>query len=229
MGGGYVKNTIVEAMLQYVAPHPCFGCGKIGSPLCLYCKYDIVSESFSGCFICGAPELRGVCKIHAIPVENVRIVSRYTDTVESLLHGLKFNYMKAASKTAAELLDESHPVYPNNSVVVSIPTLSSHIRQRGFDHIGLVAQQFAALRGLAYKPLLKRINKATQHHLGRKDRIKEAKQAFAYSPIPNYENAPIILVDDIVTTGSTISEAANILSKYHPTLFIAALAYHPLD
>lgn len=155
---------MIEVVLQYVAPHPCCGCGKTGSPLCLNCKYNITNEPFSGCFVCGVPKLRGVCMNHAIPVENARVVSIYTDILETLLHGLKFKYMKAASKTAAELLNESLPFYTKNTVVVSIPTLSSHIRQRGFDHVGLIAKHFAALRGLEYKPLLKRINKATQHH-----------------------------------------------------------------
>lgn len=229
MGGRYVKNTIVEAVLHYVAPHPCSGCGKIGSLLCHYCKYDIVSEPFSGCFVCGVSDLLGICAEHGIPAENARIVSTYTSALKALLYSLKFKYAKAASKTAAELLNDALPKYPRNAVVVSVPTLYSHIRQRGFDHVGLIAKQFAALRGLEYKALLTRTNKATQHHLGREDRMNEAKQAFAYTATAQHQNAPILLIDDIITTGSTIREAANTLRTQHQTIFIAALAYHPLD
>lgn len=229
MGGKYVKNTMVEAILRYVAPHLCSGCSKTGSLLCHNCKYNIISEPYSACFVCGLPELRGICRSHGDPVQGARIVALHTGPIETLLEGLKFKYKKAAAYTVAEILHESLPVYPHNSVVTTIPTLSSHIRQRGYDHVALIAKQFAVLRGFHYEPLLTRANKATQHRLNRMERIMEAKRAFVYRYPAEMSDTPIILLDDIITTGSTIREAARVLSREHKTLFVAALAYHPLD
>jgi ComF family protein len=230
MGGKNVKNTIVERLMQLVAPHPCSGCGKIGSLLCLHCKYDIVSEPFLGCILCARPELNGVCKTHESAFQKAYVVGLRDGVLRLLIDGLKFHYMKEAAKSAAELLDEHLPILPMDTVIVPVPTLTAHIRQRGFDQVDLIARHLGYLRGLDVKPLLSRAGNATQHHLKRRERLVEAKSAFELSPVSSGSDSSIkLLIDDIITTGSTVSEAAKLLAQDGSTVIVGALAYQPLD
>jgi ComF family protein len=229
MGGINVKNTIVERVLEYVAPHPCFGCGKVGTSLCQYCKYDIVNEPFVGCILCGKPEMTGMCANHGVAIANTAVVGVRQGVLKELIDGLKFHYVMAAARSAAELLHETLPLYPAGTVIVPVPTLSSHVRQRGFDQVALIARHFAALRGMTVQPLLSRVNKATQHRLNRDARVREAKSAFSYNAYEISVHTPILLIDDIITTGATITQASNVLLTKHEAVFVGALAYHPLD
>jgi ComF family protein len=230
MGGKNVKNTIVERLMQFGAPHLCLECGKIGSVLCTYCKYDIVSEPFVGCLLCGKPELNGVCKEHESPIDQAFIVSMRHGTLKELIDGLKFRYMKAAAISAAELLHESLPLLPEDTLIVPIPTVRSHIRQRGYDQVALIAYHFARLRGISVTPLLRRVGNATQHHLQKEDRLTAAASAFELTDDSGkVGSAPILILDDIITTGSTVTEAAKLLATVGSPIIIGALAYQPLD
>lgn len=231
MGGKNVKNTIVERVLHIMAPHPCFGCGKIGSVLCHYCKYNIVSEPFVGCFMCGLAQQDGVCLKHISPISRSFIVGRRTGALKELIDGLKFRYLKSASYSAALLLHESLPQFPPETVIIPIPTVATHIRQRGYDQVLLISRHFAKLRSLQVAPALQRATKTTQHVLNRESRLKEAALAFIVNDrfTSLFSDKPVLILDDIITTGATVSEAAKQLSTITSQIWVGALAYQPLD
>lgn len=228
MGGLNVKNTIVERALQIIAPHPCYGCGKVGAILCDNCKYDIIHEPFVGCFLCGIPQNDGVCPQHAFPLERVMIVGQRTGSLEAVINALKFSNVKACAKTLAELLDASLPLFPRNTQIIPIPTVRAHVRQRGYDQVELIARHLAVMRGYPLSPSLRRVTKTTQHTADRETRHKQAVVAFSLDKTA-LGDGPILLLDDIITTGSTISAAAELLGGNERTVMAAALAYQPLD
>lgn len=231
MGGLNVKNTIVERVLHIVAPHPCYGCGKVGSLLCHHCKYNIISEPFIGCILCQLPQNDGICGHHDSPLERAFVVSTRTEVLEKAINGLKFSNVKACARVCAELLDASLPVLPEHTTIVPVPTVRSHIRRRGYDQVELIAQHFAALRGLTITRALKRVGKTTQHTADRATREVQAVDAFTMSlhSIDTINNGPILLLDDIITTGSTVLAASQLLAQPNRHIWVAALAYQPLD
>lgn len=228
MSSQNVKNTIVERLLSTVAPHPCLGCGKVGSVLCAHCKYNITSEPFTGCIVCGVASGVGICATHGWPIERAFVVGERSEVLEVVINKLKFNNLKAAAKVLAQLLDESLPVVPSNTVIVPIPTVRSHIRQRGYDQVELIARHFAALRGLAIHRPLVRVGKATMHKLDKQARKTASEQAFRLEGMLPM-SAPVLILDDIITTGATIRQAATLLQPLSPNVWVAALAYQPLD
>ena len=229
MGGKNVKNTIVERVLQMVAPHPCFGCGKIGTVLCHDCKYNIIDEPFWGCIVCGKPKREGVCTEHETSIEKTFVVSQRIGTLETLINGLKFHNNKAAAQACDELLHESLPILPSSATIVVVPTVRSHIRQRGYDHIDLIARQFAAMRGLPIRYLLRRATTDVQHLVGREERRTQADRAFELVETDDLSMGPILLIDDIITTAATVTAASKLLSQTGLPVWVAALAYQPLD
>jgi len=231
MGGLNVKNTMIEVILQQVAPHLCFGCGKTGTPLCNNCKYYITSEPFSGCVLCGNVTTEDVCAQHDAPICKAWVVAERRTVLKRIIDAYKFENVKAAATTLVDLIDSRLPLLPAGTVIVPIPTAPSHIRQRGYDHIDILARLLAKRRAMPIARLLQRTSNATQHRLNKAERQHEAGGAFHISEVATINpDTPLLLLDDIITTGSTISSAARVLADAGAkTIFVATLAYQPLD
>jgi ComF family protein len=231
MGGVNVKNTMIEVVLQKVAPHPCFGCGKIGTPLCDNCKNDIIEEPFSGCILCSKQAPEGICAEHDVAICKVWVVSERVTVLKRVINAYKFENVKAAARDLVGLLDTLLPLLPSNTIIVPIPTAPSHIRQRGYDHIEILAKLLSQRREWPVVYLLERTSNLTQHRLNKTERQHEADNAFSFNTsVEVNDTTPILILDDIITTGSTISSAAQVIAANgKKTIFVAALAYQPLD
>lgn len=229
MGGVNVKNTMIERVLQMIAPHPCSGCGKVGAVLCNDCKYDIIQEPFLGCILCGKPEPSGVCEKHEASFKQAFTVSVRTTVLENAINRLKFQNTKAAAWSLAELLHETLPILPSSLMLVPLPTVPSHVRQRGFDQVALMTKHLARLRNIPILNALHRQTNATQHTVGREERQSQASAAFVVDNKHILKGTHLLLVDDIVTTGSSVSAASKLLSEAGATVWVATLAYQPLD
>lgn len=229
MGGQNVKNTMIDTLLEFIAPHLCFGCGKIGSPLCYNCKKDIIKNSFTQCILCLRPSTSEVCRFHRLPYRRAWAVSFRKGAIRTLIDSFKFQNMKAASRSLALLLHERLPALDPETRIISVPTVPSHIRERGYDHALLLAQSFAKLRGLTLeRNLLVRRDTATQHTAKRRERIAQAENAFTLNGVT--QTAPYLIVDDIFTTGATLQRVAQLLYDAGVrNISVAVVARQPLD
>lgn len=224
-----VKNTILDSLLSVVAPHLCSGCGRIGGSFCDNCKYDIIIESFSGCILCEKPVIMGVCDDHKAPFNQAWVVGARSGALQRLIGGFKFRNIKASSYDLADLLDRRLPRLPPNTVLVPIPTTPTHIRERGYDHMLLIAQQLGKVRHVPVQQLLKRQNFLIQHRANRKQRFIQASTAFRVEGHVD-PTAIYILLDDVVTTGATIIQAAHLLKTAGAAeVWVAVTSRQPLD
>ena len=229
MGGVNVKNTMIERVLQIVAPHPCSGCAKVGAVLCLDCKYDIINEPFLGCILCGRPQTDGICAEHNSPIERAFTVSARTGALEDTINRLKFQNTKSAAYTLAELLDASLPILPRGIHIVPVPTALSHIRQRGYDHVELMTRHLSNMRRVPIIRALIRKTNDTQKTANRITRQTQSSYAFELREGVSLQSALVLLIDDIVTTGSTLQATATQLREAGAVVWVATLAYQPLD
>jgi ComF family protein len=138
-------------------------------------------------------------------------VGRRQGTLKKLVDDYKFQSQRAVADVLARLLDAALPSdLPADIVVVPVPTVPAHIRQRSFDHAALLARKLARRRHLHYAPLLQRKTNTTQHKLkNSRARQKAAAGAFYLTckTVPRH----VLLVDDIRTTGSTLKSARQLL------------------
>ena len=139
---------MIDGLLALVAPHHCSGCHEIGTLLCDNCKYDISSEWSERCIQCLAPSPTGICSHHRAAYKKAWFVGERKDTLQHLIGGLKFQNTKAAAKHLADLLNDHLPDLPADTIIIPIPTAASHIRERGYDHMLLIAQHLAQKRNL---------------------------------------------------------------------------------
>ena len=232
MGGRNVKNTIVERMLQIVAPHHCFGCGNIGTLLCADCKNDIINEPFNGCIVCGVPSRRGICQFHHLPIERTFVVGERVGTLEKLINATKFAHLHAGARTLAELLDDFLPGLPGDAQLVPIPTAPSHIRHRGYDHVDILTRLVAEFRDIPVVTALERRTNLTQHVVNRRVRHQQAQTAFASTVMEQTLGGTVIIIDDVITTGATVVAAAQQLAaimKPASAIWVVAMAYQPYN
>ncbi len=223
-----VKSTMVDRLLSQLAPHYCCSCGEIGSLLCDSCEYDIVSEQFVGCLLCGRLTLSpGACC--GSPIARTWCAGERSGGLEELINRFKFEYAKAAYIQLGDVLLSALPQLPAGTIIVPIPTVRSHIRQRGYDHTLLLAEYIARERCLTLSRALMRRMATIQRGADRKTRIKQAKEAFEVK-LPLESGIPYLLIDDVVTTGSTLRYAAETLRSAGATVvWAAAVARQPLD
>lgn len=202
---------MIDSLLDFIAPHPCFGCSKLGASLCDNCKYNIESEPFAACLVCGKPSGKSsICIPCRMPYTRAWCVGERTDTLLQLIDAYKFERARACHKPLADLLIACLPELPADTIVVPIPTIPGHIRQRGYDHTLLIAKRVAQKMNLTLDTSLVRKTSTIQRGATRKARIAQAKDAFRLTS-PAKPDRPYLIVDDVITTGSTLQYAAQTL------------------
>ena len=205
---------MIDDILQIIAPHHCYGCGKIGTLLCDNCKYDITSEPFSLCFACSSQlaGTSGICSQCHVNYERAWCVGPRHDSLEKLIDAYKFANVRSGYRPLSQLIDSTLPSLPDDTRIVPIPTVSAHIRQRGYDHTLLIAKYLAKKRGLRLFTGLQRATSTKQRDSGRRQRTEQAKRAFVCNKQLD-ENGVYLLIDDVVTTGATMKFAAKTLQN----------------
>lgn len=209
------KKSIIQHLFDFVAPYDCLVCGREGKILCTGCSRDVVEPVPSRCFRCfKASKDFSTCKPckKQSPLERVWAVTCYESYAKELVRHMKFHANRTAATTIGEILDNELPFFPPNTVVSYVPTAPVRVRERGFDHARIIAHAFARYRGLACKTLLVRTGTSSQVGAHRTDRIKQAQHAYEPSGV-RISASTVLLIDDVITTGSTLSSAAKTLRK----------------
>lgn len=219
-----------DKALAFVAPHICCGCGKVGRVLCEHCINDIISHSFTACLACLRPVSVGnichVCKTK-VTFQEAWVVGPRSGALLELIDLYKFERAIESSNICARLLDDSLPFLPADAIVTYVPTISSHIRQRGYDHMERIAKEFAKLRGLEMRQLLQRTTSLSQRGLSRQQRLLQQQGSFK---VLRETNSPVLIIDDIYTTGGTVNAAVQALkSSSNRDVYVAVLARQPLE
>lgn len=223
---------MLDKLLATLAPHHCYTCGFEGLLLCHNCRYDIISEPYARCLSCGRGVVSQKCGLCSSchPCYSVAwCVGERHDALELLINGLKFEHRRAAADILAGLIAERLPELPSDTIIVPIPTIPSHIRERGYDHTRLIARRVAVLKGLRVESgLLRRHHNSKQRGANRAQRLKQAATAFRCAAPPR--KVPYLLLDDVVTTGATLDQAARVLREAGAeTVWAVAASRQPLD
>jgi ComF family protein len=202
---------MLDKTLSFVAPHHCCGCDKIGCLLCDNCKYNITSESKTACVVCLKPTFGdGLCGTCIAPYERAWVVGEREGVLQRLVGLYKFERAKSAYVELSDLMLGVLPELPADTVIVPIPTTPSRIRERGYDHMLLIARYVAKARGLRCQQILKRKTNTKQRQSNAKTRALQASQAF-YVDYDLDPTIPYLVIDDVMTTGATIKYASQTL------------------
>lgn len=202
---------MLEGALSFIAPHHCCGCDKIGGLLCDNCKYNINSEPKMFCIACCRPTGHmWLCNTCRVPYERAWVVGERDGVLQRLVGLYKFERAQSAHRDLGDLILGVLPELPADTVIIPVPTTSGRIRERGYDHMLLIAKYVAKVRGLECKQLVRRKTDTKQRQSTAKQRAIQAKRAFVVHDRID-AHRPYLLIDDVVTTGATIKYAARAL------------------
>ena len=213
--------------LDYVFPKKCVACKKPGDYLCPKCFSYLSFEPKSLCLRCNNPSFNNLthprCK-RKYAIDGCFSALAYNKTTQKLISSFKYRpYLTDLKTVLSELFYESiiqneqfqNQLKTQKWLFVPIPLSNLKLRSRGYNQAEILAKELAKRFNLPVENLLKR-TKDTQTQVGRSsiERKINIKNAFELSNQKAViRNLSIFLVDDVVTTGSTLLEAAKILKK----------------
>jgi len=191
--------------------------------ICSCCTASL-SITPSRCPRCGLPAAGrgrecGRCLQHPPPWERLVCVSDYAAPLSQLVHRLKFSGATAVAPALARLLtlrvlaQRRETGLPPPDLMVSVPLHRLRAWQRGYNQSHLLARCLSRQLGCRYEAAaLTRLRRgAVQHHLSARLRKSNLKNAFRLElPVAGRH---MVIVDDVVTTGSTVAEIARLLKR----------------
>ncbi len=212
---------MLETAVGWFAPVVCVGCLAEGTALCITCSMSEIIPFGERCWKCAALSPRShtcnSCRQTGSP-RFVWITTDYDGLAKELVQKYKFGYQRAAAKPLAGVLadtfstfNSSEDVQKANYLVVPVPTASSRVRQRGFDHAAHLAKRVASQLNLEYSKVLDRLGQTRQVGTKREARIAQAENSYSLRKPGAVIGRNILLIDDVITTGATLHAVSKIL------------------
>jgi len=206
----------LERLTSLLAPHRCVMCGAAGTLLCAWCAPDAFMAVPSRCFHCQAATAdSAVCKKchRQFRLRHAWIAAEYEGAAQQLIRCLKFERAPAAAAPIARSLAETLPYFDEHVIFTHIPAATSRVRQRGYDQSQLIARELARITRRRHATLLRRHGQARQVGAKRSLRLQQLEGVFSPLRLNLVKGAQIVLIDDVVTTGATLGEAAKTLRQ----------------
>ena len=206
----------MDFLVRLYAPYLCVGCGREGKNLiCALCEQDI-SRIPPRCYKCRQTsrwyETCVSCKKRS-PLSGVYVFAPYEGVLKEAIHTFKYERAQGAARQLSEFLVEVMPELNSACIVTHVPTATQRVRRRGYDHAELLAKGLARKKQLPFSAALARSGQAHQVGSDRQKRQKQMKNAFRVKKRQHVTGKHVVLVDDILTTGATLEEAARTLKK----------------
>ena len=218
---------LVSELLALAFPPACAACGDLleeDVPFCPTCELATEPVPLPGCRRCAEPvEEAGPCarcRFAPPPFTAAHAAFVHTGPLARAIHRFKYEGQSALALPLARALAaearpwlQSLPARGPSPVLVPIPLHRGRLLRRGYDQAALLTRALAPATGLALRPGLLRRVRATRRQVGltEAERTENLHGAFAVKgPLPL---APVLLVDDVLTTGATARAASGALRE----------------
>lgn len=153
------------------------------------------------------------CEDCEMPFEGLWAFGWREGVVKKLIEQYKYQSVRAMGEVLAEMLDVSIPKGLGEKVViVPLPTIGRHIRERGLDHTGILAKKLAKRRDWQVQKVLRRVTDTVQVGAKVAEREAQAKKAYMVQGEIDKE-AQYLLLDDVWTTGASMLAAAEAMRE----------------
>jgi len=217
MYGNFMKGSLIDLFF----PRFCLGCGFIGIYICPICESKMEKVKDSVCFYCGRPSFLGFthprCR-HQKGIDGFLSIYSYNGLFRKLLQESKY---KGAYAVLYTLLAFFHQRAFRNlkkwnnlfrPIITSVPLHMQRIRERGFNQSDIIVEQYFGHKLINLHILERTTDTAHLANIKNKNN-RESHVRAAFTFVGNSVPKTVLLVDDVVTSGSTISECSKTLKE----------------
>jgi ComF family protein len=211
-------KRLVDTLLNSVLPPVCANCHTVGALLCTSCLAQLPRISGPICSRCGRKLFQPAsvcpaCRQRHPLLNQIRAAVLFREAVPGLIHKLKYQGLYALSEPLASLMVECWPVGLDSfDLVLPVPLHPKRKQRRGYNQAELLANHLCQQLQLPCEPAaLKRVRHTRpQVDLNSVERQANVAGAFA-AERTRVQGRALLLIDDVCTTGSTLSAAADAL------------------
>jgi ComF family protein len=212
-------------------------------PVCEPCLARIVPLEGPLCQICGEKLFHPNAETEDVPLCQIcrrvgahfrRAVAfgAYEGALRDLIHLFKYNGVRPAGKVLGGLLDQTVTTMslPDSVIVIPVPLWSGKRTARGFNQAEAIARAFISFQSsssiqLDTSILVRTRETASQTGLTRHQRRANVRGAFAVVKAEKIKGRSVLIVDDVMTTGTTAGECARVLRRAGAKeVFVATVA-----
>jgi ComF family protein len=214
-------KTLGQNIFDLVFPVYCLSCGREGVYLCDACIDKLPASAAQRCIVCQTPSPFG--KTHAACVSKHKVdglisVLPYSNPkVKKIIEAFKYSFVDSlaeplGSLMAKQILALNLKEYFSDFILVPVPLHSRRFSWRTFNQSELLARQIGKDLGFQVNTnLIKRtVFTKPQVNLNLEERKKNIAGAFAAE---GSGTKKVLLIDDVVTSGTTLNEMAKVFKK----------------
>lgn len=207
-------------LLDLIFPPRCAAC-KEHSPslICPSCTNELPVIDENICRFCGRPTINRVhqcreCRGRRLYFNWARSAWRYSGVGKEIIHAFKYeNERRLATVLAATVLAKLPPE-ATIDMVTWVPLHPAKQADRGYNQSELLGREIGRMTGIESLKILKRSRwTADQNKLELDKRKENVKDAFSLSTETLIRGKNVLLVDDVYTTGATVSECSRVLKR----------------
>lgn len=218
-----MKNALARSILSLVVPPLCAACWEpeVEGALCGRCRSGLIPLPAGRCGRCGAPGPARTgpgacreCRGRALAFDSAWAAFAYEGVARSLVAALKSRGMTAAAALMGAELAARAPDGTLRGTLVPVPAHRGRQFRSGFNPAAAIARAAGRAAGLPVRELLeRRSGGAPQAGLGRGERLGNARGTIRAIRAGRHPPGPLVLVDDVYTTGSTLDACARALRE----------------
>jgi len=183
---------------------------EIHAPLCSRCGRPFTAS--------GSNHLCKDCLIGERPFLRARAYGMYEGTLLEAIHLFKYSGNTAVGSILGQIM--ARKVYDSFDyndfdVIMPVPLHIKKLRARGFNQALVLARVLARKKGipLDWKTMKRSVDTSPQVGLGQSERSRNVRGAFAVDDAGRLQGTRVLLIDDVYTTGNTVSACANLLME----------------
>lgn len=211
--------------LDLLLPPRCLGCGALIADqgrLCATCWSELVFIGEPSCTRCGHPfehslpgnSLCARCTARPPPYRRARSLLVYDDASRRLILTLKHGDRTDLARPLGTMMARQAPeLLQDAGIVVPVPLHHSRLLARRFNQSALLARAVARAADRPWHPLLLVRDRRTPSQGGLNYRQRHANVRAAFSVRGDLAGRPVLLIDDVLTTGATVEACARALVR----------------
>lgn len=211
-----ILQTLCGGVLSTVFPEKCAFCNSLSEKTAL--SHGICASCEKRIVYLDDPDISGALSDVAGAPDKIYCACRYTDKIKKAIVSLKYGGKGYLAKTLAWVIFAGVSKsldFTGYDFICAVPSSEKKVRDRGYNHAELLAHGLAGYCGTPLRKdvLYKSKDLTSQSLLNMEQRLKSVSGIYRVSGSEDVSGKNIIVVDDVLTTGATITECARILKE----------------